>query len=72
MFAFITLLHVVGFGVLFGFVVPATTTGWAVSIRSSPFGVGILAYTFGLRHAFDADHTPVVDNATRKLMADNA
>jgi high-affinity nickel-transport protein len=35
-------------------------------------GVGILAYTFGLRHAFDADHIAAVDNATRKLLADNA
>jgi high-affinity nickel-transport protein len=34
-------------------------------------GVGILAYTFGLRHAFDADHIAAVDNTTRKLMADN-
>jgi len=33
-------------------------------------GVGILAYTFGLRHAFDADHIAAVDNTTRKLMAD--
>ncbi|MGB8996545.1 MAG: HoxN/HupN/NixA family nickel/cobalt transporter, partial [Pseudonocardiaceae bacterium] len=31
-----------------------------------------LAYTFGLRHAFDADHIAAVDNTTRKLMADNA
>ena len=29
------------------------------------------AYTFGLRHAFDADHIAAVDNATRKLLADN-
>ena len=34
-------------------------------------GVGILAYTFGLRHAFDADHIAAVDNTTRKLIADN-
>ena len=35
-------------------------------------GVGVLAYTFGLRHAFDADHIAAVDNATRKLLADQA
>ncbi|GIF69296.1 hypothetical protein Ais01nite_73310 [Asanoa ishikariensis] len=35
-------------------------------------GLGVLAYTFGLRHAFDADHIAAVDNTTRKLMADNA
>ena len=33
-------------------------------------GIGILAYTFGLRHAFDADHIAAVDNTTRKLLAD--
>ncbi len=27
-----------------------------------------LAYTFGLRHAFDADHIAAIDNVTRKLM----
>jgi len=34
--------------------------------------VGILAHTFGPRHAFDADHVAAVDNATRKLLADAA
>src|SRR4029077_9549772 len=34
-------------------------------------GVGVLAYTLGLRHALDADHIPAVDNTTRKLIADN-
>ena len=32
----------------------------------------MLAYTLGLRHAFDADHITAVDNTTRRLMADNA
>ncbi len=31
-------------------------------------GLGVLAYTFGLRHAFDADHISAIDNTTRKLM----
>jgi nickel/cobalt transporter (NiCoT) family protein len=34
------------------------------------FGTGILAYTLGMRHAFDADHITAIDNTTRKLMAD--
>jgi len=34
-------------------------------------GVGVPAYTFGLRHAFDADHIAAVDNTTRKPMADD-
>jgi high-affinity nickel-transport protein len=32
------------------------------------FGTGILAYTLGLRHAFDADHIAAIDNTTRKLV----
>jgi high-affinity nickel-transport protein len=31
-------------------------------------GTAIVAYTFGLRHAVDADHIAAIDNATRKLM----
>jgi len=33
-------------------------------------GLGITAYTLGLRHAFDADHIAAIDNSTRKLMSD--
>ena len=69
MVGFIVLLHVVGFGVLFGLVAPSTIT-WAVTHPIFNVGVGVLAYTFGLRHAFDADHIAAVDNTTRKLLAD--
>src|SRR5580658_5741688 len=31
-------------------------------------GTAFLAYAFGLRHAFDADHIAAIDNVTRKLM----
>jgi len=31
-------------------------------------GVGFLAYTLGLRHAFDADHIAAIDNTVRKLV----
>jgi high-affinity nickel-transport protein len=70
MLGFIILLHVVGFGVLFGFVIP---NHYHLGGDHPVFniGVGVLAYTFGLRHAFDADHIAAVDNTTRKLMADN-
>lgn len=33
-------------------------------------GTALLAYTFGLRHAVDADHISAIDNVTRKLIAD--
>src|SRR5579884_2676001 len=33
-------------------------------------GLAVLAYSFGLRHAFDADHIAAIDNITRRLLAD--
>jgi high-affinity nickel-transport protein len=70
MTGFIVLLHVAGFAVLFGLVVPQHFhLGGDHPVFT--VGVGILAYTFGLRHAFDADHIAAVDNTTRKLMQDN-
>ena len=33
-------------------------------------GTAFVAYSFGLRHAFDADHIAAIDNVTRKLMQD--
>jgi len=44
---------------------------WAfVALRGNAvaFGSAVLAYSFGLRHAVDADHIAAIDNATRKLM----
>jgi high-affinity nickel-transport protein len=61
MFASILLLHVIGFGVFIVFVVPNHYKGLGI-------GVAVLAYTLGLRHAFDADHISAIDNTTRKLM----
>ncbi len=70
MASFVILLHVVGFGILLGLVAPQH---YQLGGDHPVFtvGVGILAYTFGLRHAFDADHIAAVDNATRKLITDN-
>jgi nickel/cobalt transporter (NiCoT) family protein len=68
---FIVLLHVVGFGILFGLVAPAHYS-LGGDHPTFTIGVGVLAYTFGLRHAFDADHIAAVDNTTRKLLSDNA
>ena len=47
--------------------------GWGLFLYYSPAnpalaGLGALAYTFGLRHAFDADHIAAIDNTTRKLL----
>jgi high-affinity nickel-transport protein len=53
-------LHVVGFTALLAFATPGALT----------IGLGLTAYTLGLRHAFDADHIAAIDNTTRKLMAE--
>src|SRR4029078_5702267 len=45
--------------------------GWALLLfHDKPvlLGTAFLAYTFGLRHAVDADHIAAIDNVTRKLM----
>jgi high-affinity nickel-transport protein len=68
--AVVVLLHVVGFGILFGFVAPSHLSLGDGKVFG--VGVGLLAYSFGLRHAFDADHIAAVDNTTRKLLADRA
>ncbi len=69
MYGFIAALHVVGFGVLLFVVVPKSyDLGGTTGVYG--VGVGVLAYTFGMRHAFDADHIAAVDNTTRKLLAD--
>jgi high-affinity nickel-transport protein len=44
---------------------------WAIAVfHNYPvlLGTAALAYGFGLRHAFDADHIAAIDNVTRKLM----
>jgi high-affinity nickel-transport protein len=68
MAGFVVLLHVVGWGVLALIVAPQH---YQVG-QNQVFGVGLglTAYTLGMRHAFDADHIAAIDNTTRKLMAE--
>jgi high-affinity nickel-transport protein len=61
----IAALHVVGFGLLIMVVAPAHLR---LGGQTFGFGLGITAYTLGMRHAFDADHIAAIDNTTRKLM----
>ncbi|MEV4256135.1 HoxN/HupN/NixA family nickel/cobalt transporter [Spirillospora sp. NPDC049652] len=66
MAAFILALHVVGWGILLLLVLPGhyrLGDGKLFGI-----GVGLTAYTLGMRHAFDADHLAAIDNTTRKMM----
>jgi high-affinity nickel-transport protein len=60
-------LHVLAFGVLALLVAPHR---YALGKQVFGTGLGVTAYTLGLRHAFDADHIAAIDNTTRKLMAE--
>src|SRR5438270_10057928 len=59
LFGGVALLHLVGWGIMLLLVAPR----YPVML-----GLGGLAYAFGLRHAFDADHISAIDNTTRKLL----
>ena len=67
MFSAIGVLHVVGWITLLAFVVPQHLS---IGTKAFGLGIGITAYTLGMRHAFDADHIAAIDNTTRKLMQD--
>ncbi len=65
--AFVALLHIVGWGLLIGIVAPHD---YRVGGQVLGIGLGLTAYTLGMRHAFDADHIAAIDNTTRKLLAE--
>ncbi len=64
---FVLFLHVAGWGLLLGVVAPH---GYQVGGKVLGVGLGLTAYTLGMRHAFDADHIAAIDNTTRKLMSE--
>ena len=68
MFGFIAFLHIAGAILMWA----ALRTGDFKLSDGSFFGWGTaaLAYTLGMRHAFDADHISAIDNTTRKLMSE--
>src|SRR5208282_2426461 len=68
MAAVVLLLHVVGFITLVLLVAPRHYE--LGSAGAFTVGIGVTAYTLGLRHAFDADHISAIDNTTRKLMSE--
>jgi high-affinity nickel-transport protein len=63
MYGVILALHAIGFFVFIVLVLPSHYRGLGI-------GVSGLAYSLGLRHAFDADHISAIDNTTRKVMND--
>jgi len=67
MAATVIALNLLGWGML-----AAALRGHYHITKTEIFGVGtgILAYTLGMRHAFDADHIAAIDNTTRKLVSD--
>jgi len=61
---------------IYAFLLAFNILVWALAlIFFAPFpallGTAVLAYSFGLRHAVDADHISAIDNVTRKLMQEN-
>jgi nickel/cobalt transporter (NiCoT) family protein len=58
LYGFVGLLHVVGWGTYLHF----------VGHYPQLVGLGFVAYMFGLRHAFDADHIAAVDDTVRYLL----
>src|SRR4249920_1348476 len=65
-------LRLSGFGAA---VLALHVVGWGLFLYYSGHyrplvGLGLTAYLFGLRHAFDADHIAAIDNTTRKLLAE--
>ena len=63
----IVALHLFGWVTLAAVVAPQH---FSLGGKAVGLGLGLTAYTLGLRHAFDADHIAAIDNTTRKLMGD--
>ena len=61
--------------ITYAVLITANVAAWTWALiafvdRPILLGTAFLAYMFGLRHAFDADHIAAIDNVVRKLMQD--
>ena len=61
--------------ITYAILITANVAAWTWALiafvdRPILLGTAFLAYMFGLRHAFDADHIAAIDNVVRKLMQD--
>jgi nickel/cobalt transporter (NiCoT) family protein len=68
MAAVVSGLHLLGWGLLAFAILQGH--GQVSAGKAFGLGTGVLAYTLGMRHAFDADHIAAIDNTTRKLIGD--
>jgi nickel/cobalt transporter (NiCoT) family protein len=58
---------------LYGFIAALHIVGWGLYLHYATdypaiVGLGFVAYMFGLRHAFDADHIAAIDDTVRYLL----
>ncbi len=69
-FGTVIVLHIIGWGLFFYYnsnpEYHSLTSSTGVLVYA---GAGALAYSFGLRHAFDADHIAAIDDTTRLMLA---
>ena len=61
---------------IYAFLILSNIAAWMAALfvfHDFPLLIGssVLAYSFGLRHAVDADHIAAIDNVTRKLMQED-
>jgi high-affinity nickel-transport protein len=69
MAGFIAALHVIGWGLFTHYDSIPSIHGLTGADGTLVYaGAGVLAYTLGLRHAFDADHIAAIDDTTRFLL----
>jgi nickel/cobalt transporter (NiCoT) family protein len=67
MITVVVALNAIGWFIIIALVAPHH---YVLGQKTFGVGVGLTAYTLGMRHAFDADHIAAIDNTTRKLMSE--
>jgi high-affinity nickel-transport protein len=69
-FSVVAFLHIAGWGLFIHFNSNPAYSSLTDSSGALVYaGAGALAYSFGLRHAFDADHIAAIDDTTRLMLA---
>jgi len=69
-FSVVAFLHIAGWGLFIHFNSNPAYSSLTNSSGALVYaGAGALAYSFGLRHAFDADHIAAIDDTTRLMLA---